>query len=196
MKRIVFATNNAHKLEELRRILPREYDVVGLRDIGCEEDIPENESTFEGNALSKASWVKNKYGLDCIADDSGLEVEALQGRPGVHSARYAGAEHDDAANRRLLLENLEKIPSEKRAARFRTSICLLEDDKEPRFFDGVVNGRIIFEERGEGGFGYDSIFVPDGFEKTFAEMPPEEKDAISHRGRAVRKLVEYFEKLK
>lgn len=196
MKRIVFATNNAHKLEELRRLLADEYEVLGLADIGCKSDIPEDADSFEGNALAKASWVRNHYGLDCIADDSGLEVDALGGAPGVHSARFAGENHDDAANRRLLLKKLSAIPSEKRSARFRTAICLIQGEEKPKFFDGVVEGRIINEERGNGGFGYDSLFIPDGFTLTFAELPPEKKDAVSHRGNAVRKLKDFFDSIK
>ncbi|MDE6276615.1 MAG: RdgB/HAM1 family non-canonical purine NTP pyrophosphatase [Muribaculaceae bacterium] len=192
MRKIVFATNNAHKLEELRRICGEGFEILSLRDIGCTDDIPEDAPTFEGNALAKASWVKSRYGYDCLADDSGLEVDALDGAPGVHSARFAGEGHDDGANNRLLLEKLSGVAPEKRTARFRTAICLLEGDSAPRYFSGKVEGHILEAPRGNGGFGYDPLFVPIGFDKTFAEIPGEEKDAVSHRGRAVRALLDYL----
>ena len=191
MKKIVFATNNAHKLDELRRMAGDRFEILSLKDIRCFDEIPENERTFEGNALAKARWVRDRYGYDCLADDSGLEVDVLGGAPGVLSARFA-AEHDDAANNKLLLAKLSGVPAEKRTARFRTAICLLEGDAEPRFFSGAVEGRILDAPRGEGGFGYDPLFVADGYTRTFAETTAAEKDAVSHRGRAVRALLEYL----
>lgn len=180
-RKIVFATNNAHKLEEIRAILGKDFQVLGLGDIGCKEDIPETADTLEGNAEIKARYVKEHYGYDCFADDTGLEVEALGGAPGVYSARYAGPGHDSAANVALLLKNLEGKSD--RAARFRTVIALVEGDKIT-LVDGVVEGRIIDELRGDNGFGYDPIFVPEGYDKTFAEMDSKEKNSISHRARA------------
>ncbi len=190
MTRIVFATNNAHKLGELRRMLAGRFDVVGLADIGCHDDIPENADTFEGNALAKAQWVLDRYGYDCIADDSGLEVDALGGEPGIHSARYAGQGHDDAANNAKLLSCLEG--KEDRRARFRTVIAYVRKDREPLYFHGAVEGRIIESPRGSEGFGYDPLFVPEGWSKTFAEATGDEKNAVSHRGQAVRELCRYL----
>ncbi len=190
MKQIVFATNNAHKLGELRRMLAGRFKVVGLADIGCYDDIPEDADSFEGNALAKARWVLDRYGFDCIADDSGLEVDALGGAPGIHSARFAGAGHDDAANNALLLEKLDGVDN--RSARFRTAIALVRKDCEPMFFHGSVEGRIIDAPRGSAGFGYDPLFVPEGWSKTFGEADAGEKDAVSHRGRAVRELCRYL----
>lgn len=194
MKKIVFATNNAHKLEELRRILAGKIEILSLSDIGCHEDIPEDAETFEGNALAKARRVMELYGHDCMADDSGLEVDALGGAPGVHSARFCGVAHDDAANNRLLLEKLAGTPPEGRTARFRTVICLLEGASAPRYFSGTVEGHIISSPRGTNGFGYDPLFVPEGWTHTFAEASGREKDAVSHRGRAVRALTDYLAK--
>ncbi len=184
-RKIVFATNNAHKLEEIRAILGKDFQVLGLGDIGCKEDIPETADTLEGNAEIKARYVKEHYGYDCFADDTGLEVEALDGAPGVYSARYAGPGHDSAANVALLMKNLQKKSN--RAARFRTVIALVEGDKAT-LVDGIVKGRIIDELRGDNGFGYDPVFVPDGYDKTFAEMDSKEKNSISHRARATAKL--------
>ena len=192
MKKIVFASNNSHKLAELRRILGGRYEVLGLADIGCHDDIPETADTFEGNALLKARWVKDHYGYDCFADDSGLEVDALGGAPGIYSARYSGATTDvAAANNAKLLRELSGIAD--RRARFRTAIALLRGDDEPVFFNGAVEGRIIDAPRGSAGFGYDPLFVPEGWAKTFAEASPDEKNAISHRGRAVAALAEYLD---
>lgn len=185
MREIVFATNNAHKLQEIRQILGDSYNVLGLHDIGCEDDIPETADTLEGNAAIKAHWVKEKYGYDCFADDTGLEVDALRGAPGVYSARYAGPEHDSAANVALLLKNLEG--SDNRKARFRTVIALVRGD-ETLFVDGVVEGKITSTLHGDNGFGYDPVFMPDGYDVTFAEMDSSAKNAISHRGRATAKL--------
>lgn len=188
--KIVFATNNVHKLREVSQTLGAAFTLVTPRECGITEDIPENEATLEGNALAKARYIRSRTGLDCFADDTGLEVEALGGEPGVHSARYATDGHDDAANKRLLLERL--AGKENRRARFRTAIALIDADGE-HIFEGVVEGRIAREERGADGFGYDPLFVPDGCDRTFAEMPADEKNAVSHRGRAVRRLAEYLQ---
>ena len=187
--KIVFATNNAHKLREVQQLLGDRFTLVTPRECGICEDIPEDEPTLEGNALQKARYIYERTGIDCFADDTGLEVEALGGEPGVHSARYATDGHDFAANNRLLLKNLEG--KENRRARFRTVISLIEGGEE-HLFEGIVEGRIIDHESGEEGFGSDPLFVPDGFDRTFAEMTAEEKNAVSHRGRAVRKLVAYL----
>ena len=187
--KIIFATNNAHKLSEVQAVLGEAFELVTPRMCGVEEDIPETAETLEGNASQKAHYLYEKTGLDCFADDTGLEVEALGGAPGVHSARYATDGHDFAANNRLLLKNLEG--KENRRARFRTVISLI-DGGEEHLFEGIVEGHIIDHESGEEGFGYDPLFVPEGFDRTFAEMSAEEKNAVSHRGRAVRKLVAYL----
>ena len=187
--KIIFATNNAHKLSEVQAVLGDSFELVTPRMCGVEEDIPETAATLEGNASQKSHYLYERTGLDCFADDTGLEVEALGGEPGVHSARYATDGHDFAANNRLLLKNLEG--KENRRARFRTVISLIEGGEE-HLFEGIVEGRIIDHESGEEGFGYDPLFVPDGFDRTFAEMTAEEKNAVSHRGRAVRKLVAYL----
>ena len=189
MKKIVFATNNSHKLEELRRLTKGKIEILSLSDINCHDDIPETADTLEGNALIKARWVKERYGYDCFAEDTGLQVDALDGAPGVLSARYAGEGHDSQANMRLLLSNLGDNTNRK--ARFRTVIALIEG-KEERLMDGVVEGEITQSPSGENGFGYDPIFKPMGFNVTFAEMGADEKNQISHRGRAVAKLLEYF----
>lgn len=193
MEKIVFASNNSHKLAELRNILGDRYEVLGLADINCHDDIPETADSFEGNALLKARWVKDRYGYDCFADDSGLEVDALGGAPGIYSARYSGATTDvAAANNAKLLSELSGVTD--RSARFRTAIALLRGDSaEPVFFSGTVEGRIIDAPQGSAGFGYDPLFVPVGWQKTFAEATPDEKNAISHRGRAVAALAEYLE---
>ena len=190
MDKLVFATNNAHKLGELRKMLAGRFCVVSLADIGCHDDIPEDADTFEGNALAKAQWVLERYGLDCIADDSGLEVDALGGAPGIHSARSAGAGHDDAANNAKLLSELAGAAD--RSARFRTVIALVRKDHEPMFFHGTVEGTILNAPQGDAGFGYDPLFVPQGWSKSFAEASPDEKNAVSHRGRAVRELCKYL----
>ncbi|GAP72325.1 nucleoside 5-triphosphatase RdgB [Candidatus Symbiothrix dinenymphae] len=186
MKKIVFATNNAHKLDEVRQILGNSIEVVSLSDIHCEEDIPETADTLEGNALLKARFVKEHYGYDCFADDTGLEIKALNNEPGVYSARYAGEAKNSAANRQKVLQNLHGETD--RSARFRTVIALILDGRE-HLFEGTVEGKIITEERGDGGFGYDCIFVPEGCSKTFAELGAEAKNKISHRARAVAKFV-------
>lgn len=187
--KIIFATNNAHKLSEVQAVLGEGFGLVTPRMCGIEEDIPETASTLEGNASQKSHYLYERTGLDCFADDTGLEVEALGGEPGVHSARYATDGHDFAANNRLLLKNLEGV--ENRRARFRTVISLIERGEE-HLFEGIVEGHIIDHESGSEGFGYDPLFVPEGFDRTFAEMTAEEKNAVSHRGRAVRKLVAYL----
>ncbi|MBS6458938.1 MAG: RdgB/HAM1 family non-canonical purine NTP pyrophosphatase [Alistipes sp.] len=190
IKQIVFATNNAHKLSEVQAVLGDRFRLVTLAECGITEEIPEDAPTLEGNALQKARYVHERTGADCFADDTGLEVDALDGAPGVHSARYATDGHDFAANNRLLLRNL--AGSADRSAHFRTVIALILDGRE-YLFEGRVDGRIAESEAGCGGFGYDPLFVPEGFDKTFAEMGADEKNAISHRGRAVRRLVEFLQ---
>ena len=190
MKTIVFATNNAHKLEEIRHILGDRYDVRSLNDIGCHEDIPEDFDTLEENSRQKAEYIFRKYGLTCFADDTGLEVDALGGAPGVHSARYAeGTDHDSEANMRKLLRELGDNPN--RTARFRTVITLIENDKTSLFV-GVVEGRIAYEKSGTGGFGYDPIFIPEGYHQSFACLGADIKNTISHRARAVQQLSDYL----
>lgn len=192
--KIVFATNNSHKLEEIRQILGKSIEVLSLADINCHEDIPETAPTIEGNAMMKARYVYDKYGTPCFADDTGLEVEALDGVPGVYSARYAGGEgHDSEANMRKLLHELEG--KENRRAQFRTVIALIEQkDGKPvaHTFEGKIEGHISDEKRGTSGFGYDPIFVPEGYEQSFAELGNEIKNKISHRARAVARLAEYL----
>ena len=190
--KIVFATNNAHKLDEVRQVVGEEFEIVSLRECGIVEDIPENEPTLEGNALAKARYIYERTGFNCFADDTGLEVDALGGEPGVRSARYATDGHDDEANKRLLLERLQG--EENRAAQFRTAVALILGGKE-YLFEGIVRGDIATEQHGEGGFGYDPLFFPEGGDLTFAQMSSEEKNAISHRGRAVRKLAEFLQNL-
>lgn len=189
VRKLLFATNNAHKLSEVQAVLGSTFELTTPRDCGITEEIPETCDTLEGNASQKAHYLYDRTGLDCFADDTGLEVMALDGAPGVHSARYATDGHDFTANNRLLLKNLEGVTD--RRARFRTVIALLLDGQEYRF-EGIVEGRIIDHEIGHEGFGYDPLFVPDGFDKTFAEMTADEKNAVSHRGRAVRKLVDFL----
>lgn len=189
--KLVFATNNAHKLEEVRQILGPGFEVVSLSELGCHEDIPETADTFQGNALQKARYIREHYGVDCFADDTGLEVTALGGAPGVHSARYAG-DHDSNANIVRLLHELEG--KEDRSAQFRTVVALLLDGKE-MLFEGIVKGHIATERHGQGGFGYDPVFIPDGFEQSFSQMSAESKNSISHRGRAVGKLAEFLKNL-
>ena len=190
--KIVFATNNAHKLDEVRQVVGEKIEIVSLRECGIVEDIPENEPTLEGNALAKARYIYERTGFNCFADDTGLEVDALGGEPGVRSARYATDGHDDEANKRLLLERLQGV--ENRAAQFRTAVALILGGKE-YLFEGIVRGEIALEQHGEGGFGYDPLFFPEGSELTFAQMSSEEKNAISHRGRAVRKLAEFLQQM-
>ncbi|MBQ1989551.1 MAG: RdgB/HAM1 family non-canonical purine NTP pyrophosphatase [Rikenellaceae bacterium] len=187
--KLIFATNNAHKLAEVQAVLGDGYELVTPRQMGITEDIPETASTLEGNARQKARYLYERTGLDCFADDTGLEVDALDGAPGVHSARYATDGHDFEANTRLLLHNMEG--KEDRRARFRTAIILIEGGEE-HLFEGRAEGEITCEPAGCGGFGYDPVFRPEGYEQTFAEMSADEKNAISHRARAVAKLVEYL----
>ena len=199
--KIVFATNNQHKLQEIRDILGSEFEIVSLKDIGCDVDIPETGNTLEENAMQKAQYVYDHYNLSCFADDTGLEVEALNGEPGVHSARYAeGTDHDSEANMAKLLRNLEG--KDNRNARFRTVIALIQKQdvcpcgctsiKKVNRFEGIVDGSIATEKHGTAGFGYDPIFVPEGYDKSFAELGESIKNGISHRARAVAKLAEYL----
>jgi len=187
--KLVFATNNKHKLQEVRDILGSQIEVVSLNDIGCHDDIPETADTLEGNAVMKAEYIHKKYGMNVFADDTGLEVKALGGRPGVYSARYAGEGHDSEANMSKLLHELQGV--EDRTAQFRTVIALILDNKL-HTFEGIVKGCIIKERRGGEGFGYDPIFMPEGYDKTFAELGEEIKNKISHRGVATQKLSEFL----
>lgn len=189
MDTLVFATNNPHKLTEVQQILSRLFIVKGLKDIGCNEDIPETGTTLEENASIKSSYVVENYAIDCFADDTGLEIEALDGRPGVYSARYGGESHNAEKNMERVLKELKGIKN--RNAQFRTVISLKLNDKEYQF-EGIVKGRIIEDKRGTDGFGYDPIFIPDENEKTFAEMSQNEKNEISHRARATQKLVKFL----
>jgi len=182
---LVFATNNEHKLTEVTEIIGDSFCVLSLKDIGCFDDIPETADTLEGNALLKARYVKQKFGYDCFADDTGLEITALHNAPGVYSARYAGEAKDAKANMRKVLYELQEQTD--RSARFRTVIALIVGEEE-YLLDGVVEGTIISEPRGEAGFGYDPVFVPKGYTETFAEMEPDVKNAISHRAEAIKKL--------
>ena len=184
-RKLVFATHNAHKVDEVRAILPASVELVGLAALGCHDEIPETGDTLRDNALQKVQYIHDRFGVDCFADDTGLEVEALDGAPGVYSARYAGEPADFAKNRAKLLAALTGISN--RRAQFRTVVSLILNDKT-YFFEGIVTGRIITEERGVGGFGYDSVFVPDGYDKTFAELPAAVKNSISHRARAMEQL--------
>ena len=186
---MVFATNNEHKLREIRQILGDKIEIQSLAEIGCTEEIPEDADTLEGNALQKARYIYERTGISCFADDTGLEVDALGGEPGVRSARYATDGHDDEANKRLLLERMEGV--ENRSAQFRTAVALIMGGKE-YLFEGVVRGEISHEELGDGGFGYDPLFLPEGRKESFAQMSAEDKNAISHRGRAVRALAEFL----
>lgn len=203
--KIVFATNNPNKLQEIRDILGERFEIVSLQDIGCHEDIPETGETLQENALLKAKYVAEHYGLDCFADDTGLEVEALHGAPGVHSARYAeGTDHNSEANMQKLLHELQD--KENRKARFRTVIALLQHPKnqqeenientfaapEIHYFEGRIDGIIAKEKRGNAGFGYDPIFIPNGYQQSFAELGETIKNHISHRAQAVEKLAEYL----
>lgn len=196
MMKIVFATNNSHKLAEIKNILGETFEILSLKDIGCDADIPETGTTLEENAMQKAEYIFSRYGMSVFADDTGLEVDALGGAPGVYSARYAGGEgHDSEANMTKLLAELGE--NDNRKARFRTVIALIMTDGNGnetarKRFEGIVDGEIIRERRGGEGFGYDPIFTPDGYEKTFAELGTEIKNKISHRARAVEKLAGYL----
>ena len=189
MKSLVFATNNRHKLEEVRAILQDKFNIISLAEIGCFEDIPETSTTIEGNAVQKAQYIVDHFNTACFADDTGLEVEALDGRPGVYSARYAGeaATYDDNVDK--LLEELKDKSNRK--ARFKSVIAVISGGRE-LLFEGIINGTILQERRGTSGFGYDPVFVPEGYDQTFAEMPPALKNTISHRALAVDELVKYL----
>jgi XTP/dITP diphosphohydrolase len=186
MKKIVFATNNAHKLQELRQMLGDRYEILGLADIGCHEDIPETADNIEGNAQMKASYVKEHYGYDCFSDDTGLEIDALNGEPGVHSARYV-AEHDFAANLKAVLKKMEGAAD--RSARFVTVLALVSPDGVEKTAEGEVRGTMATEPHGEGGFGYDPAFIPEGYDKTFGELPAAVKNSMSHRARALQNAI-------
>lgn len=191
--KLVFATNNKHKLDEVRKITAQHnIEVVSLADIHCHDEIPETADTLEGNALQKAQYIQDKFGLDCFADDTGLEVEALDNAPGVYSARYAGPGHDSEANMQKLLQEMEGKTNRK--ARFRTVIALIIGDKQ-YCFSGIVNGTITTEKKGENGFGYDPIFIPEGCEQTFAELGDSVKNKISHRAKAVEQLDHFLANL-
>lgn len=189
MRKLVFATNNAHKLEEVRAVLDNKIEIVSLNELGCYDDIPETADTLEGNALIKAEYVFNKFEMACIADDTGLEVEALNGEPGVYSARYGGEPHNARKNMQKLLTNLKGI--ENRKARFRTVIVLKDAERE-LYFEGTIHGHISETPSGAAGFGYDPVFVPDGYNKSFAELGPELKNKISHRALAVEELIRFL----
>ncbi|HET8752980.1 MAG TPA: non-canonical purine NTP diphosphatase [Salinimicrobium sp.] len=186
---LVFATHNPNKVREIQSMLPKHVKILSLKDIGCHEEIPETSETIDGNAILKANFVKSNFGYDCFADDTGLEVEALNGAPGVYSARFAGEEKDDEANIAKLLSELEEKPNRK--AQFKTVIALNLENSEI-LFEGICRGRIIASKKGKNGFGYDPVFQPEGSEKTFAEMEMEEKSIFSHRGKAMRKLLDYL----
>lgn len=199
--KIVFATNNQHKLDEIREILGSEFEIMSLNDIGCHEDIPEDYDTLEENALQKAKYIVDHYHVSCFADDTGLEVDALGGEPGVHSARYAeGTDHDSEANMQKLLRKLGN--NNNRQARFRTVIALIikeevkelgsQEDFSTHLFEGIVEGHIAYEKKGSEGFGYDPVFVPDGYDESFAQLGMDIKNSISHRARAVKKLAAYL----
>ena len=187
--KLVLASNNKHKLEEMRAILGNDIEILSLSDINCHDEIPEEQDTIEGNAMQKAHYIHDKFGVDCFADDTGLEEECLGGEPGVYSARYAGEHPTFADNIAKLLANMDG--KENRKARFRTAIALILNGEE-HIFEGEVNGQIIKEYRGHNGFGYDPVFLPDGYSQTFAELPAEIKNKISHRGNAAKKLAEFL----
>jgi len=190
MKELCFATNNRNKIAEVSQMLEGKYKLMSLEDIGCHEELAEDQDTLEGNSRQKALYVWENYKVNCFADDTGLEVDALCGEPGVYSARYAGPQRSDAANINKLLESLQT--HESRRARFRTSITLYLDNKEYQF-EGIVNGTIATEWKGDKGFGYDPVFIPEGHDLTFAQMSAEEKNAISHRGRAMQELIRFLQ---
>jgi len=190
MNKLVFATNNAHKLAEVRAILEPEFTIISLNDLNCQDDIPETANTLEGNALLKATYIHEKFGLDCFADDTGLEIEALNGEPGVYSARYAGEDNNSYNNMCKVLSLLGNITNRK--ASFRTVIALIIGDKTI-FFEGKIDGNIAMLPRGESGFGYDPIFVPEGYLLSFAQLSADEKNKISHRALAVNKLIDFLQ---
>jgi XTP/dITP diphosphohydrolase len=189
MIELVFATNNPHKLKEIREIIGNRFRILSLSDIGCNEDIVEDAATIEGNASLKSWYLFNKYGRNCFADDTGLEINALGGKPGVKSARYAGEDCNPENNIRRVLKELEGVRDRK--ARFKTVISLIMNGNEEQF-EGIVEGVILYEKRGNDGFGYDPVFLPDGFNLSFSEMPLEEKNMISHRARATQKLIDHL----
>lgn len=193
MIKIVFATNNKNKIKEVQKLLPTNIKLIGLKDIGCEDDIPETQHTIKENSIQKVNYINSKYNLDCFADDTGLEISALNGDPGVFSARYAGSERNSKKNIEKVLKNLNNIKN--RNARFKTVIALSYKG-EILTFEGVCEGVISNEIQGDGGFGYDPIFKPYGINKTFAELSFDEKNKISHRAIAIKKLIDYFNKLK
>ena len=190
--KLVFATHNEHKLNEVQRMLPKEITLLTVDEIGCFEDIPETSNTIEGNAIQKALYIKEKYGYDTFADDTGLEVAALDNAPGVYSARYAGEAKDNESNIDLLLANMKD--KQERQAQFKTifALCLGED---LHTFEGIVRGEITHERKGEGGFGYDAVFLPEGYTDTFAQMSADQKNSISHRGRALQKLTAFLKEV-
>ncbi len=187
--KLVFATNNLNKIKEIQALIPSKIELLTLSDIGCTEDIPETSPTIEGNAIQKVQYVKQHYGYDCFADDTGLEVDILGGRPGVYSARYAGAAKDPETNMNKLLKEL--TGKNDRNAHFKTVIAL-EINGKLETFTGICRGNIAHQKKGEGGFGYDPIFTPHTYDKTFAELPLSEKNKISHRGKAMQRLINYF----
>lgn len=189
MKPIVFATGNPHKIREVNELLGDRFQIISLKDIGCEEDLPETQDTIAGNAQQKARYLKAHYGHDCFAEDTGLEIDALDGAPGVYTARYAGPQRDPEANMQLVLEQL--ADTQYRSARFRTVIALILNGQE-HLFEGIAEGSIAEQQSGSGGFGYDPIFIPEGYGETFAEMDKVEKNAISHRGKAVELLAHFL----
>ena len=191
---LIFATHNRHKVSEVQAMLPAGIHVRSLSDLGCDEDIPETADTLQGNALQKAQFVHERYHCNCFADDTGLEIDALDGRPGVYSARYAGEGCSFDDNVRKVLAELENVPLEQRTARFRTVIALILDGRT-YFFEGKVEGLMTLERHGVEGFGYDPIFLPEGYGQTFAEMDASEKNRISHRGRAMAQMVGFLERL-
>lgn len=189
MKKIVFATSNPNKIREVKALLENKFEIIGLKDIGCHEDVPETQATIEGNALQKARYVSENYNVNCFSEDTGLEIEALNNEPGVYSARYAGPQRDSNDNMNLVLEKLKDQSNRK--ARFKTVIALIIDGNE-HTFEGIVNGEIALVKTGSDGFGYDPIFLPEGQKRSFAEMTKDEKNVISHRGRAVKKLIHFL----
>ena len=192
MIKLVFATNNQHKINELSKIAGEKFHLLSLKDINCLDDIPETADTLEGNSALKAHFIWEKYGMNCFADDTGLEIDALNGQPGVYSARYAGEEQNPEANLSKVLDELKG--NNNRKARFRTVICLILEGKE-YYFEGIVNGSLLSERHGKKGFGYDPIFVPEGYDQTFAEMDMELKNRISHRGLATERLLKYLKSI-
>jgi XTP/dITP diphosphohydrolase len=192
MRKLVFATNNDHKLKELRQILSSEFELLSLGDIGCTDDIPETGNTLEDNASQKSFYIWDKYGINCFADDTGLEIEALGNEPGVYSARYAGEGRNATDNMMMVLEKMKNQVNRK--ARFRCVISLIIDGAESQF-EGIVEGKILAQQMGVAGFGYDPIFKADGYDQSFAQMSAQDKNLISHRGRAVQKLVDYLKNI-